>query len=148
MQSLAYVWLAWGNSKQIPHNPGIFDGVRTLPPPPKKKRKTTHKKKKNIPRNETSSLCHHETCPETSNTLYKSNDEENHPPISSCAAIVTILNCASVLSAQVLPAYQLRASRKAPSATRFMPAASQQLSSYTKLWMIHQRYNVNVCICI
>ena len=76
--------------------------------------------------------------------IYKSKDEETHLPISSCAAIVTILNCASVLSAQVLPAYQLRASRKAPSATRFMPAASQQLSSYIKLWMMHQRYNVNV----
>jgi hypothetical protein len=49
VQSLAYVWLAWGNSKQIPHNPGIFDGVRTLPPPPKKKEKQHTKKRKTYP---------------------------------------------------------------------------------------------------
>lgn len=114
-------------------------------PPQKKEKQHTHTKKKNIPRN------HHYVTTKLALKLAthynKSTDEENHPPISSCAAIVTILNCVSVLSAQGRPAYQLRASRKAPSATRFMPAASQQLSSYTKLWMIHQRYNVNVCIC-
>ena len=61
VQSLAYVWLARGHSKQILHNPGIFIWWCSYPtaPPKKKKKNNTQKKKKNIPRNETSSLCNH-----------------------------------------------------------------------------------------
>ena len=46
VQSLAYVWLARGHSKQILHNPGIFIWWCSYPTAPPKKKEKQHTKKK------------------------------------------------------------------------------------------------------